>query len=684
MPTQLPMLGLTHGNRSPLTCHLKCDSACAFPVPNQSTEPTFREIATRQLSRRSMLIGGGAIAVAAALPVVTPEVALAAPGDTRLTFTPISPVRASRDAVTLPSGYRWTTILRWGDPLFDSSPAFNPEVPDAEAQELQFGYNNDYLDILLGEGGRQALLVCNHEYTNRAIMFPPSANVAEELEVLRTLMAAHGLSVVELERQGRRRPWRYVRGAARNRRITANTVFQLTGPAAGSDLLRTAADRSGTRVKGTVGNCAGGTTPWGTILSGEENFNGYFVADPAAKGNARYGLRNTPSTYGWEKVDPRFDATKPDYANEPNRFGYIVEIDPSDPTSVPRKHTALGRFKHEGANVRVDQNGRVAAYMGDDERFDYLYKFVARDTYSEGDGAAARRRNLRLLTEGDLYVAKFLGSPKPTNDNLGRGTWVPLTQNGESVVPGFSTAEVLVYTRLAADAVDATPMDRCEDVEPSLASGKVYVTCTNNTSRGNPDDARTTWVDESKTDAANPRAKNKDGHIIEITEQGNRANARSFEWNLFLVCGDPTTEAGTYFGGYPTPTTPISCPDNVAFDSAGNLWVATDGAASATDPEDYPTSTFAKADGLFKVAVEGADRGKVEQFLAVPVGAETCGPVIHDRDESVFVAVQHPGEDGSWQEQDSFFPDYVPEGTQPRRGQWRGPRPSVIQVTRRR
>jgi hypothetical protein len=666
----LPMLGQTHANRSAVTCHLKCDSACSRPIPNQSTEPSFRDIASTQLSRRSVLVGGGALAVTAAWPsTVTQPAAAAGNGASTqaaaaFTFTPIAPVELTRDALTVPKGFEWTPILRWGDPLFDDSPRFNPGVPDADAQERQFGYNNDYLDILVtGRRGREALLVCNHEYTNRNIMYPPATSPAQEAEVLRALMAAHGMSVVELERRKKGRPWKYVRGGAHNRRITANTPFALTGPAAGSDLVKTAADPNGRRVLGTFGNCAGGTTPWGTILSGEENFNGYFVADPAAKGNKRYGLTNTPSSYGWEKIDPRFDATKEGYTNEPHRFGYIVELDPTDPTSVPRKHTAMGRFKHEGANIRVDDDGTVAAYMGDDEKFDYLYKFVAKRKYRAGKSAAARRHNLRLLTEGDLYVARFSGTQRTDNANLGRGTWVPLTLNGESVVPGMTTDEVLVFTRLAADIMKATPMDRCEDVQPSLKTGKVYVVCTNNDARGT--------TGKPGTDAANPRPINKNGHIIEITERQNAAAATTFEWNLFLVCGDEG-QAGTYFGGYDGPVAPISCPDNIAFDSKNNLWITTDG----------QPSSIKKADGLFRVPLSGAERGHVVQFLAVPRGAETTGPVIHDKDGSVFVAVQHPGEDGDWAEQQSFFPDYVSAGESARRGEWRGPRPSVVQVTR--
>ncbi|SDU80228.1 hypothetical protein SAMN04488544_0141 [Microlunatus sagamiharensis] len=674
MPDLLPMLGRTHGNRSAVTCALKCDSACARPVPNLSTEPTFAAVASQALvSRRAVLVGGAVAAAAVAGPQLLglPEAAAVegrpAPGERAVrggfSFTPIAAVSDDVDAMTVPRGFSWHPIIRWGDPLFHDSPRFDPTQPDADAAERQFGYNNDYTDVIVTDRrGRKALLCCNHEYTNRQIMFPPTTTPEAEADVLRALMAAHGFSVVELERRGTRRPWRYVQGARLNRRITATTPFLLDGPAAGSALVQTAADPTGTRVHGTLGNCSGGTTPWGTVLSGEENFNGYFVADPAAPGSARYGLTDKPSSYGWEQVDDRFDATKAGYANEPHRFGWIVEIDPTDPRSTPRKHTAMGRFKHEGANVRVDDEGTVVAYMGDDERFDYLYKFVASKKFRSGKSAAARRHNLGLLSEGDLYVARFTGEQRPDNANLGTGRWLPLVRDGRSQVEGMSVEEVLVLTRLAADKVGATPMDRCEDVEPSLKTGKVYVVCTNNTDRG-------VKAGKPGPDAANPRAANKNGHIIELTEAGGRGDAETFEWDLFMVCGDEG-QAGTYFAGWEGPVAPISCPDNIAFDSRDNLWISTDG----------QPGSIAKNDGLFRVPLAGRERGHLVQFLAVPVEAETCGPVIHDQDGSVFVAVQHPGEDGTWAEQNSFFPDYVSAGERPRRGEWRGPRPSVVQV----
>jgi secreted PhoX family phosphatase len=230
------------------------------------------------------------------------------------------------------------------------------------------------------------------------------------------------------------------------------------------------------------------------------------------------------------------------------------------------------------------------------------------------------------------------------------------------MVPGMSVAEVLVFTRLAADAVGATKMDRPEDVEANPTTGAVYVALTNNTNRG--------AVGRAPVDEANPKAGNRDGYVLELVETDNDPTRTTFAWSLLLVCG-PANTAGTYFGGYDGPVSPISCPDNLAFDSAGNLWISTDG----------QPGTIGLDDALHKVTLTGSDRGLVEQFLAVPVDAETCGPVIHDRDGMVFVCVQHPGENGTWAAQRSYFPDYIEAGSQ-RRGRWGGPRPSVVQVYR--
>lgn len=676
----LPMAGHTRGKRSPITCALKCDNACSGEVCNTSRNDYFRDIASSAMSRRSALGLGaaGALAVvfgsavngaapAEASSTLAPA-AKAGYDKSHLRFSAIKPVDAAVDEFTVPRGFTWQPVIRWGDPLFKDAPAFDVNRQTAAAQARQFGYNNDYSDIITvpGSKGRRALLFANHEYTNENIMFSPETPAAEARAIGR---AAHGLSVVELERRNSAKPWNYIQGARRNRRYLIDTKYELTGPAAGSPLVKTSRDPEGRWIEGTLGNCSGGTTPWGTILSGEENFNGYFVTPGASLAEKRYGLGSKPTARGWEQDDPRFDTRNPGFENEANRFGWIVEVDPFDPTSTPRKHSAMGRFKHEGANVIVARSGHVVAYMGDDERFDYLYKFVSKGKYREGD----RRHNMTLLTEGDLYVARFTGdSPAAEIDGTGKlpadgafdgsGEWLPLVVDGRSAVPGMSVEEVLVHTRLAADKVGPTKMDRCEDVQPSLRTGKIYVACTNNSDRGKPGKEGPTEV--------NPRSLNRDGHIVEITERGDQTSTR-FAWNLLLVCGDPAKNGSTYFSGFPKDkVSPISCPDNVAFDSVGDLWISTDGAPS----------TIGYNDGLFKVTLEGPERGKVEQFLSVPRDAETCGPVIHDRDRTVFVSVQHPGEEGSWEEPHSYFPDYVPAGAKPKRGQARAPRPAVVQV----
>ncbi|MFC3300260.1 PhoX family protein [Arthrobacter agilis] len=677
----LPMLGHTKGKRSAVTCALKCDNACSAAVCNTSKNDYFRDIVSSEFSRRSALGAGAAGALTLFIGThAGAGAAVAAPGQKpgkpagALAFTAIEPVDALVDDMTVPQGYGWKPVIRWGDPLFTSSPAFDADNQTAAAQALQFGYNCDYTDIIEIEGskGRRAVLFANHEYTNENIMVPPTLPAAEVRGIGK---AAHGLSVVELERKNANKPWSYVQGAPLNRRYLTTTPYEVTGPAAGSDLLRTKDDPTGRTILGTLGNCAGGTTPWGTILSGEENFNGYFVSPGTSAGDRRYGISSRPTARGWEIDEPRWDTRNPGYENETNRFGYIVEVDPFDPTSTPKKHSALGRFKHEGANVTVAADGRVVAYMGDDERFDYLYKFVSTRRVTPGASPAARRANMTLLSEGSLYVARLQGNSVAEIDGSGSlpsdgafdgvGEWLPLLIDNRSVVPGMTAAEVSVFTRLAADTVGPTKMDRCEDVEPNPVSGKVYIACTNNTNRGIGSNA--------VADEANPRTQNRDGHVVEITEAGGNASGTRFTWTLLLVCGDPARNPATYFSGYPKDrVSPISCPDNVAFDSEGNLWISTDG----------QPGTVGFNDGLFKVGLEGAERGRVQQFLAVPRDAETCGPIIRDQDGSVFVAVQHPGEDGSWGQQASLFPDYVPLGGRPGKGEAAIPRPSVIQVYR--
>ncbi|MGH3486326.1 MAG: PhoX family protein [Actinopolymorphaceae bacterium] len=605
----------------------------------------FGDVVASALSRRSLLKGtaAGALVIGAG-SAATPGIAAAAvPQDaparrsgsigTRvsdLDFAPVAP--NTRDALVVPDGYSQAIVASWGDPVLPDAPEFDFERQTAAAQMTQFGYNCDYVTILPLGGGRQsserALLITNHEYTDEVLMFRGWTDGASaSQEQLEISLAAHGLSVVEIERVGRTGRWKLVTAGRRpfNRRVTATTPIVVTGPAAGHDLLKTAADPTGRRVLGTLNNCAGGTTPWGTVLSGEENYNQYFEAsgaiDPAyVETFARYGLpTEVAEGKAWARVDERFDLTK--NPNEANRFGWIVELDPYDPDAPPRKRTMLGRTKHEGATVSVTRDGRVTAYLGDDERFDYLYKFVSRDRYRTTRTAAAHRHNMSLLDRGTLYVAKFTGDGADDGEYDGTGEWMPLASDEESYVEGMSVAEVLVHTRLAADTVNPTKMDRPEDVERNPVTGSIYMACTNNSNRT-----------PEQVDEANPRPANKHGHVVEIDENLGDAAATEFSWRLFLVCGDPA-DPSTYFGGYDkTRVSPISCPDNVAFDGAGNLWISTDGNALESN------------DGLFATPVRGPERGHVKQFLTVPVGAETCGPLVSEDQRTVFVAVQHPGE----------------------------------------
>ena len=739
----LTLLTTRHGSRSHMTCHYRCGNACDAPVPNQTDNPYFGDVATAAVSRRGLLKGAGAGALVVGfggpLAAAAPAAAASrphAPGgtagaggaavvDAGLSFTPVPP-NLLDELVTAP-GYAYDVVMRWGDPVTAGAPAFDVDAQTPQAQSQQFGYNCDYIGFLpLGSGrdaGQRALLVVNHEYTDEQLMFPgvASQDAPTTAEQKRIAMAAHGISVVELRRVGRTGQWRQSPRRNLNRRITATTPMRLTGPAAGSEYVRTSADSSGTTVLGTLNNCAGGQTPWGTTLHGEENFNQYFgtssviTEDPKEPRLARYGI-STKALPGrrWDEVDRRFDlAEEP---NEANRFGWVVELDPYDPDSVPRKRTALGRFKHEGATVRIAEDGRVVAYSGDDERFDYVYKFVSKGVFDPAEGATARAHNMTLLDEGDLYVARFTGdSPPEEIDGSGKlpsdeqfdgtGRWIPLVKDGQSMIAGKSVAWVLTFTRLAADrlgkqlddggdfadpaapvvvapALVPTKMDRPEDIETNPVNGRVYAAMTNNS-------ARTTGPDEANpltasyafgTDTAGLgsnalRSGNRNGHIIEWIETDGIAG-RDFYWRIFLIAGDPS-KPETYFAGFDkSQVSAISCPDNLEFDPAGNLWISTDGNAVSVVNEREGT-VGGSNDGLFAVPTAGPDRGHLRQFLTVPFGAECSGPQITDDGRSVFVSAQHPGEtDGSTLE--------TPSSTWPDRRRTRPfPRPSVAVVYRR-
>lgn len=522
-------------------------------------------------------------------------------------------------------GYDADILIRWGDPVTADAPAFDPMRQTAAAQAKQFGYNNDYVGFVpLPVGSTSAdhgLLCVNHEYTTSVQMFPnmPDPRSAMTKPLVDIEMAAHGASVVEIRKQSGK--WQAVAGSRYGRRITSETPIRMSGPAAGHDRMKTGADPTGTQVRGMVNNCAGGVTAWGTYLTCEENFNNYFVGELAAghPEEANYKSYGVPGKeYSWGKFHDRFDIGKE--PNEANRFGWVVEIDPHDPASVPVKRTALGRFKHEGAESLVNKDGRVVLYSGDDERFAYIYRFVTAGCYNASDRAA----NRDLLDSGTLYAAKFSAD--------GKLEWLPLVfGNGPlTVANGFrGQADVVIETRKAARLLGATAMDRPEDVEPVKGGDKIYVALTNN-DRRKPE----------QIDAVNPRPLNQWGHIVEMTAPGGDHAAVTFGWEILVKCGDPAVaDIGAMWNPATTQNGWFACPDMLATDGQGRLWIGTDQGANWK-------KASGTADGIWAVDTKGAARGTSRMFFRVPVGAEMCGPVFTSDDRTLFCAVQHPAVDG--------------------------------------
>ncbi|MDG4878463.1 PhoX family phosphatase [Mesorhizobium sp. WSM4935] len=638
------------------------------PPVNPTDNRTMGEIIAARFSRRGFLMGSLAVSAIAAtvspLALVAADEARAAEGSA-FNFDELE--AGIDDKHHVAPGYDADVLLRWGDPLFADSPDFDPLKQSAEAQARQFGYNNDYVGYIPIDGSAEhGLLVVNHEYTNPHLMFPGIVSIVEKdgkkkaevaplsKEQVDVEMAAHGGTIVEIRKQGGK--WQVVRDGKLNRRIMSTTEMALSGPVAGHDRVKTNADPSGTKVIGTFNNCAGGVTPWGTYVMAEENIHGYFSGElpEGHKEAANYKRLGIPEgAYEWGAHYDRFNLAKE--PNEPNRFGWIVEVDVNDPTSTPRKRTAMGRFKHEGAESIVAKDGRVVFYLGDDERFDYIYKFVTAGTFDPNDRAA----NMNLLDDGTLHVAKFAED--------GSVEWMPIVfgQGPLTAENGFaSQADVLIETRRAADLLGATKMDRPEDIQPNAGNGKVYVMLTNNSKRK-----------AEQVDAANPRADNAFGHIIEIVEDGGDFAATKGKWEVLLKCGDPSVaDVGATFSTATTAHGWFGMPDNCAVDSAGRLWVATDGQG--------PKAT-GRTDGLWAVDTEGAARATSKLFFRVPIGAEMCGPLFAPDDQTAFVAVQHPGDGGEdwegfgrpsyYEDPSTRWPDFKPDMPV---------RPSVVAITK--
>ncbi|WP_119674608.1 PhoX family protein [Deinococcus sp. RM] len=523
------------------------------------TASFWHRLLDTRLTRRGALGGAAATAAAITLPLTISEAEAVNNGGPS-TVDPravkpqtVAPFRAiptgNADALTLPAGFRYQVLAPWGEVFTDAG--------------REIGFNHDYvgffpIDMLEGgQSSTDALLTINHEYVNALFVGGDTKN--RTAGQIRAEMEAMGVSVVRVRKEGGR--WAIVPDP-RNRRIDALTDIELTGPARG-----TAAVKGATMVKGTVGNCSGGQTPWGTLLTCEENVDGYTKAWAGS---------------GYEAMHQ----------------GWVTEIDPFDPKSTPKKRTAMGRFRHENVAVTVAADGRVVGYMGDDMQDSCVYKFVSRGKYDPKDRAA----NLKLLEDGDLYVANF-----------GDGSWVLLdydrnkklqeAKGADGKALFASQADVLADARASALAVGGTPVDRPEDIEIHPRTGEVYVALTNNSKHGN-----------------------YFGQIIKFRETGDDWTAQTFLWEVFAVGG---------------PQSGFASPDNLVFDPYGNLWMVTDNSDLSTNP----IKGFHGNNAMFFFPTEGPNAGKAYRFAIGPVDAEMTGPVWSPDGKTLFLAIQHPGED---------------------------------------
>lgn len=615
----------------------------------QTTAPALSTLVGAALSRRGLLLGSAAMAATALLPGGRAEAAT-----TTAAFPELKRVMDEHDHIA--DGYDRQILIRWGDKVLPDAPAFDPATLTAAAASRQFGTNNDLLvfqPLPFGSGSSDhGLLFVNHEYPNPHLTWPgltedDAGAKMTEAQVAAT-MAMVGCSVIEVKNDGT--GWQVVPDSRYARRITAETPIRISGPAAGHPLMRTKADPEGRTVLGTFDNCNGGMTPWGTVLSCEEGFDGWFGGDPTKSEHAallaRYGAGEEEDGHGWGRFHDRFHYDRE--PNEAHRFDWVVEIDPHDPASQPVKRTALGRFTHENASCVVAPDGRVVVYMADDHDFDYLYKFVTARPWNAQDRAA----NRNLLDEGTLHVARF-------NDD-GTLDWLPLVQGEGRLTAenGFATpGDVAIKTRLAADLMGATPMDSPEGFSVNPVTGRVYVALTENED-----------IEPGQVNAANPRAPNPEGHLLELTPPaaGGQVDhaATRYGWDIFILCGDPAKpEARARYHPATSADGWFTDPDNISFDPAGRMYVCTDGP---------PDAGF--NDALYVLDTDGPGRALPKLFYSPPQGSECSAPCFTPDGRTLFLSVQHPGEDSdSLETVSTRWPDF--QGGMP-------PRPSVVVIRR--
>lgn len=579
---------------------------------NHSGNRPFESVLNTLISRRKVTMGGLAMAASGFFaPAATAGSSLRERAAIRISdrflvnFEPVKIADVINTTMpTISSDYEYEVLIPWGTPIEPgATQAYNGDPntrPTAEQASKQIGIGHDgmwFFPIDLNSDRRygrtpsstEGMLCINHEFGRNTHVLGKS--VPESLEDVRVSQNAHGVSVVKIKKTAFS-GWQ-VDTSPNSRRITVNTPVAYSGPAANSPLLQ---NPNGNIALGTVNNCGSGKTPWGTYLTCEENFNLYFGANDTfipTEEQSRYGFSEFGAGYGWYAFDKRFDLTDPDYVNEQNRFGWIVEIDPFDATQKPTKRTALGRFKHEAIAIAESGNGRIAAYMGDDQRFDYCYKYVSTKAWQE-----AVDNGESPLDDGKLYVARF-------NDN-GTGEWLELTIDNALLADRFDTqAELLIYARVAADILGATPMDRPEWTTIGK-NGEVFWTLTNNSQRTVPN-------------APNPVAPNSDGHIIRTTDSGDHLGT-SFTWDIYMFASDTRGTEGVF-----------TDPDLAYADEQGRLFIGTDGG---------------QPDGLQdQLIVIDTNKDVVEpKRLLVGVNSdEITGFTMTPDRRTAFVNMQHPG-----------------------------------------
>lgn len=664
---------------------------------NTSNNTHFRDILEQRISRRSLITktASGAAALALASSLVgcnddddnnsTPTTTVKKPE--KFTFNPVA--KNLNDIVTVPAGYEANVLYALGDPLMQTIPnwddnnipsgvSFTARSGDCHDGMSYFGLNSNSSKYD-AKASNRGLLVMNHEYINQTFLHPKGATKVNgrrpEDEVIREVNA-HGVSVIELKKDATTQKVEIVKSSPFNRRITASTVMDFAGTVAGSDLVKTKYSSSAKQTRGTHNNCGNGYTPWGTYLTTEENFIGYFVrnkGDDAKRSAAeiialnRYGLKDGASSrYGWETAIGAIesqdlydrwnssitaDSADKDYRNGANTFGWIVEIDPFDSRSNPVKRTSLGRFAHEDCrSSRLIEGENLAFYMGDDSRGEYIYKFVSDAKWDAKDVNGGYRAGDKYMNSGKLYVAQF--------NNDGTGKWIELAygKNGlndsNTVYPFRSQADVTTFARLAGDSVKATKMDRPEWVAVNPENGEVYVTLTNNSNRGTA----------HALDAANPRnysdpeggKGNVNGHIIRFHEKDNKTTAESFTWDIYLFGAEAKMASNINLSGL-NDNNDLSSPDGMWFDPRGVLWIQTDDGAytDTTNCMMLAALPGKVGDGAKAISSAGQETivGKqvtdenLRRFLTGPKQCEITGVTMTPDYKAIFINVQHPGED---------------------------------------